>query len=282
MARLAPTAPLPADIRLMNNSASVLAAVGIALVIAALAVLAIQRPVFAVTGIEVVGELGHNSASTIRASVASKLAGNFFTLDLAAARQVFESVPWVRAATVKRVWPNRLQVRLVEYRPQALWADSGSADEAANRMVDSFGDVFEADAANAANAGDKTLPSLRGPDGSSRQMLAMLTVLRPLFASMNTRIETLELSGRGSWRVELDSGAQIELGRGSDDEVAARTRLFVATLPEVRSRYQQHPLIYADLRHRDGYALRLEGVTTSVDPVTPVKPVRLTAPQKKK
>lgn len=279
MARLASTAPLPADIRLMNNSASVLAAVGIALVIAALAVLAIQRPVFAVTGIEVVGELGHNSASTIRASVASKLAGNFFTLDLAAARQAFESVPWVRAATVKRVWPNRLQVRLEEYRPQALWADSGSADEAANRMVDSFGDVFEADAADAS---ERNLSSMRGPDGSSRQMLAMLTVLKPLFASMNTRIETLELSGRGSWRVELDSGAQIELGRGSDDEVAARTRLFVATLPEVRSRYQQHPLRYADLRHRDGYALRLEGVTTSVDPVTPVKPVRPTASQKKK
>lgn len=279
MARLAPTGPLPADIRLMNTSASVLGAVGIALVIAALAVLAIQRPVFAVTGIEVVGELGHNSASTIRASVASKLAGNFFTLDLAAARQVFESVPWVRAATVKRVWPNRLQVRLEEYRPQALWAESGSTDEAANRMVDSFGDVFEADEAD---ADEKTLPSLRGPDGSSRQMLAMLTVLKPLFASMSTRIETLELSGRGSWRVELDSGAQIELGRGSDDEVAVRTRLFVATLPEVRSRYQQHPLLYADLRHRDGYALRLEGVTTSVDPVTPVKPVRPTASQKKK
>lgn len=279
MARLAPTAPLPVDIRLMNTSASVLTAVGIVLVIAALALSAVRRPVFAVTGIEVVGELGHNSASTIRAGVASKLAGNFFTLDLATAREAFESVPWVRAATVKRIWPNRLQVRLEEYRPQALWAENGGTGETANGMVDSFGDVFDADAGD---ADARNLPSLRGPEGSSHRMLAMLTALQPLFSPMKARIEALELSGRGSWRAELDTGVQIELGRGSDDEVATRTRLFVATLPEVRSRYEQHPLIYADLRHRDGYAVRLEGVTTSVEPIPPGKSAKPAAPQKKK
>ena len=82
---------------------------------------------------------------------------------------------------------------------------------------------------------------------------------------MDAHIDTLELSGRGSWRVELDTGAEIELGRGSDDEVIARTRSFVATLPEVRNRYQQHPLLSADLRHNAGYAVRLEGVSTSPD-----------------
>ena len=39
-----------------------------------------------------------------------KLKGNFFTLDLAEAKRVFESVPWVRQAVVSRVWPNRLTV----------------------------------------------------------------------------------------------------------------------------------------------------------------------------
>ena len=38
---------------------------------------------------------------------------------------------------------------------------------------------------------------------------------------MAARIDTLKLSGRGSWRVELDTGAEVELGRGSDDEIIA-------------------------------------------------------------
>ena len=44
------------------------------------------------------------------------------------------------------------------------------------------------------------------------------------------RIDTLKLSSRGSWHAELDSGADLELGRGSEDEVVARTARFVRTL----------------------------------------------------
>ena len=59
------------------------------------------------------------------------------------------------------------------------------------------------------------------------------------------------------------SGAEIELGRGTDDEVLARAERFVRTLPQATAQYPQRPLLYADLRHRDGYALRLRGVTTT-------------------
>jgi cell division protein FtsQ len=61
--------------------------------------------------------------------------------------------------------------------------------------------------------------------------------------------------------VDLDSGATVELGRGSEDEVIARTERFARTLTQVTGRYHQ-PLETADLRHADGYAVRLRGVTT--------------------
>ena len=263
MARLAPaTPPLPADIRLMNVTAVALAAIGaVALVVVAL-LWAAHRPIFAVRSIRVDGDLAHNSVLTIRANAAPKLAGNFFTMDLAAGRRAFESVPWVRQAVVKRVWPNRLAVQLEEHRPAALWVGAAKAEEATDKMVNSFGEVFEA---NLGDVEDDALPTLRGPEGSSARMLSMVQRLQPEFAAMEARVDTLELSGRGSWRAELDTGAEVELGRGSEDEVIARTRSFIATLPEVRNRYAQHPLLYADLRHNDGYAVRLKGISTAVE-----------------
>jgi cell division protein FtsQ len=262
MATTAPATALPGDIRLMNATALVLAAIG-AVALAALAVMWVaHRPMFAVQGIKVEGDLAHNSVLTIRANAAPKLAGNFFTMDLDAGRRAFESVPWVRQAVVRRVWPNRLRVLLEEHRAVALWIDSARADEAADKLVNSFGEVFEA---NLGDVEDDALPTLRGPEGASARMLALLAGLQPEIAKMDARIETLELSGRGSWRVELDSGAEVELGRGSDDEVIARTRAFVSTLPDVKRLYQQHPLLSADLRHNDGYAVRLKGISTSVD-----------------
>ena len=268
-----PPAP-PADIRLMNTTAAVLAAIGVAAFAAMLVMWGLHQPLFAVRSIRIDGDLAHNSVLTIRANAAPRLAGNFFTLDLALARRAFESVPWVRHAVVNRVWPNRLAVQLEEHRPVALWADAAGADSkgsdtASDKLVNSHGEVFEA---NLGDVEDDALPTLRGPDGSSAHMLALLGRLQPVLGALDAHIDALELSGRGSWRVELDTGAQVELGRGTDDEVIERTKVFAATLTQVTQRYQR-ALQYADLRHNEGYAVRLKGVSTTSD-AGPAKPVR--------
>ena len=247
-------AALPGDVRLLRISANLVLTVALL----ALAVLAVNRmlhrPLFALRAISVEGDVTRNSVSTIRANAMPKLAGNFFSVDLGAARRAFESVPWVRQAVVRRVWPNRLRVHLEEHRPVAVWNDEAAAD----RLVNSFGEVFEA---NLGDIEDDSLPVLAGPAGSSVRALAVLQRLQPVLARIDARIDRLELSGRGSWRAELDSGAEIELGRGSDDELLARSERFVATLAQVTQRFQR-PLEYADLRHHDGYAVRLKGITT--------------------
>ncbi|HEY4956772.1 MAG TPA: cell division protein FtsQ/DivIB, partial [Caldimonas sp.] len=216
-----------------------------------------RQPLFAIRAITVDGDTTRNSVSTIRANATPNLAGNFLTMDLASVRRAFESVPWVRVAVVRRVWPNRLRVQLQEHRAVAIWG----ADNGNDKLVNSFGEVFEA---NVGDVEDDELPMLAGPDGSSAHALTMLGRIETALAPLGARVEQLALSGRGSWRATLDSGAVVELGRGSDDEVITRAGRFVVTLPQVTGRYQR-PLASADLRHTDGYAVRLKGVSTSAD-----------------
>jgi cell division protein FtsQ len=248
----------PLEVRLVNATAAVLAAIGVMLVAATAVLWLARQPFFAIRSISVDGDVGRNSVSTIRANAAPRLAGNFLTLDLASVRRAFESVPWVRRAVVQRAWPNRLRVRLEEHRPVAIW---GGGEPGSEKLVNSFGEVFEA---NVGDVEDDTLPTLEGPDGSSAHVLAVLGKLGPAFAPLQARIEALQLSSRGSWQATLDNGAVVEIGRGSDDEVMARTARFVATVRQVMQRYQR-PLEYADLRHTDGYAVRLKGVSTTIN-----------------
>jgi cell division protein FtsQ len=248
--------PLPGDIGLMNATAMVFATIGVLALLATLLLWFASQPAFARRSIRIVGDVTRNSISTIRANAAPQLAGNFFTLDLAAGRRAFESVPWVRQAVINRVWPNRLQVRLEEHRPVALWSNEGAGD----KLVNSFGEVFEA---NIGDVEDDGLPTLQGPDGSAGHVLIVYGRLTPILAGIDAHIDTLALTARGSWRADLDSGAELQLGRGSDDEVAERTQRFVVTLSQVLARYQR-PLEYADLRHNDGYAVRLKGITTTL------------------
>jgi cell division protein FtsQ len=269
-ATLAPT--LPVDIRWMNGLANALFALVGALLLAALLLWLARLPLFAIRAIRVDGDVTRNSVSTIRANAAPKLAGTFFTIDLEKARAAFESVPWVSRAVVHRVWPGTLEVTLQEHHPAALWQQPDSDDD---ELVDSEGAVFDA---NLGDVEDDGLPTFSGPDGSAPQMLAMYRQLQPLFAPRLGAIDTLALSGRGSWRVDLDKGAVIELGRGSADEVLARTDRFLRTLPQVLAHFQR-PLQTVDLRHQDGYAVKLQGVTTLPD--APPGAKKRAAPAKK-
>lgn len=249
-----PAAAVPRDVRLMNVAAA-------ALLLLALGAFAYQglrwatrSPQFTIVGVLIEGDVGRNSIATIRANAMPRLVGNFFSLDLGAAQRAFESVPWVRRAVVRRVWPNRLAVRFEEHRVAAWW----HVDERDDQLVNQQGEVFEA---NPGDVEDETLPVLQGPKGSSAAMLAMHDRLAPLFASIDQRIERLQLSARGSWRAELEGGGAIELGRGTEDELMARTATFTGTLPQLTARYQR-PLESADLRHAGGYALKLRGIGT--------------------
>jgi len=249
------TMALPTDIRLMNGvSTAVFVVAGLTLAAAGVLWLA-RAPWFPIRAIQLEGDLQRNSVTTIRANTTPQLAGNFFSFNLGKAREAFESVPWVRHAVVRRVWPDRVAVRLEEHRAAALW----EAEDGNERLVNSFGEVFEA---NVGDVEDESLPLLSGPEGTSVRMLAMMQRLVPLMKRIDRELLELHLSGRGSWRAELDGETTIELGRGSDDEVLARSERFVRTLPQVAGKFRA-PLLYADLRHPDGYAVRMRGITTT-------------------
>lgn len=255
---MATTAPVPFDVKLMNLTATLVFAVFGVVLLAAGAWWVLRQPFFPIAGIKVDGEVTHNNAVTLRANVAPQLAGNFFTVDLARARMAFESVPWVRKAVVRREFPNKLRATLTEHVPVAHWGD-----EAGSKLVNGFGEVFEANVAEV----DDQLPRLDGPVEQAGQVLGMYRLLAPLFQPYELSVVELGLSSRGSWHVLLDSGALVELGRGRSEEVVARTERFLRTVTQVAAQYGRTVASVegADLRHNEGYALRMRGVTTVVN-----------------
>jgi cell division protein FtsQ len=144
-------------------------------------------------------------------------------------------------------------VVLQEHRAIAYWGPEGDS-----RLVNSFGEVFEA---NQGEIEAEELPQLNGPQGQAGLVLQAYQMLSPLFDKLDAVLERLELTGQGSWRARLDSGAVLELGHGSLDDLQARAQRFISTLTQVSSRYNR-PLESADLRYGNGYAIRLRGVTT--------------------
>lgn len=251
---------MPVDVKLMNTTAVVLLVAFVVGAAFAMARWAVQLPAFDIKDISVSGEVSHNNNMTLRANVTQRLQGTFFTVDLARVKAAFEAVPWVRRAVVRRVFPNRLQVILQEHQAVAYW---GGEDEDEMRLLNSYGEVFEA---NVGEVEQDTLAQLDGPEGQAPDVLAMYRVVAPLFAQVELTVDRFELTRGGSWHAHLDSGANMELGPGTEDEVVSRVQRYLKTLAQVTSRYERRitAVETADLRYESGYAIRLRGVSTVV------------------
>ncbi len=262
---------LPPDIRLMNAVSALLVAALLATAAWGVVRWVVRLPVFNFRAIQVEGDVSRNSVASLRANALPRLHGSFLSMNLKDGRAAFESVPWVRHAQLQRVWPMRLKVNLEEHRAAAYWeartdgADSATEAMAERALVNSFGEVFQA---NLGDVEDENLPVLAGPAHAAGAMLQMWRALSPAAEKLGENIDRLDLSGRGSWRATFGSGAVVELGRGSESEVVARFGQFAHSITQVTAQYRT-PLLSADLRHADGYAVKLRGVTTQ----TPGKPV---------
>jgi cell division protein FtsQ len=149
-------------------------------------------------------------------------------------------------------------VTLDEFQPVAQWSFEGDG-----KFLSAEGTVFEV---NADDVDSENLPLLKGPESQAKTVLEMYKFLKPMMIKMDMALDKLELSQRGSWSAQLVSGATLELGHGTQQEIGDRLQLFFKTLTQVASRYGRTAtsLLSADLRYENGYALRLRGVSTVV------------------
>jgi cell division protein FtsQ len=250
------TVQVPWDVKLMHVTGSCMFALLTLGLVFMVFWVAVHLPVFNLVGITVEGEVDHNNATTLRANVTTRMTGNFFTADLTQVQHAFEGVPWVRLAVVQREFPNRLRVTLQEHRPVAYWGDENES-----RLLNMYGEVFEA---NLADLENEKIPRLKGPDSESQLVWKMYQALVPRFRALQLDLGNLELTERGSWRAYLKQGAVIELGRGDVAEVTARMQRVDQTLLGVVQKLGKklQSLQSMDLRHDNGYAIRLHGVST--------------------
>jgi cell division protein FtsQ len=236
------------NVRQMNLAASALHAIFVLALLGAAGVYAIQRPEFRLRAIQIDGDTQHINSPTVRATVIGHLKGNFFTVDLDTARTAFEQMPWVRHASVRRVWPNALAVTLEEYKPLGTWGN--------DQLVSVDGDLFTANQGEL----DDDLPAFDGPDGTAKEVVARYHDFEKWFAPLDAKPEEVTLSPRFAWTVKLSNGTQIELGRErNQDTLHERSERLVASWPAVTGRWGKE-IEYADLRYPNGFAIRAAGM----------------------
>jgi cell division protein FtsQ len=197
---------------------------------------------FPVRVVELRTPLKQASRAEVEAALARHGAGNFFAVPIDELRGALERLPWVRAAAVRRVWPDRLEITIEEHVALARWG--------ADALVNTHGERFAA-------TSNEPLPTFIGPSGSEAEVTRRYARFSRLLAPLGSALERVALSPRHAWQLRLASGMQLTLGRDAD---LAEQRLarFVAAYADPLQAGARAPRV-VDLRYPNGFALRVKG-----------------------
>ena len=226
--------------RVLNLTAGALIGAAAFAFLVVAGVLLLRSPFFPVREVHVTHALGKTTRQEIEAVTRGRIGGNFFAVNPAELRAGLEQLPWVRRVSVRRVWPDRLEVSIEEHVPFARWGDDA--------LVNTYGERFS-------GASAARLPMLIGPAGSEHEVARRYVRFAEAVAPLGAELERVVLTPRYAWQLRLASGLHLMLGRDTEG-AEARLQAFVAAYPQTLGKMaRRHE--YVDLRYPNGFALRV-------------------------
>ena len=158
----------------------------------------------------------------------------FWAQDVKQIREQLETIPWVKGAVVRKVWPNRLSIWLSEYQPVAIWNKT--------EFVTKDGIVFQL---HMDKLKVKVFPYLGGPDYQNLKVLEAWGQIYADFKAKNLMVKGVTIDERGAWQVTLDNDIILKLGRGDWKPKLDR---FVTIFPQIEVPEGKR-INYVDLRY---------------------------------
>ena len=240
--------------QLMTAVSDLLFVAAAAALLVALVLWGARLPIFPLREVVVTHELREVRRSEVEQSLAGRLRGNFFSINLENLRQSLEQLPWVRHAEVRRQWPSRIEVSIEEHLPVAFWGNT------TGQLVNSYGEVF---AASLSAEPAVPMPILIGPLGLAPEMLEYYEHAGEVLKPLGRTPSTLTVSPRLALQLRLDDGMVVELGRQqAKTPVRERLERFVEYYPSVLAAARQRPSV-VDMRYPNGFALRVAAASAT-------------------
>jgi cell division protein FtsQ len=194
--------------------------------------------------IEVSGKLENLRREAVRAALAGELDAGLVFLNLGALQAKLEELPWIYRASLRRRFPDTLEVGVVEQLPIARWGDDAFLNHEARIISVRDSDRW------------RDLPQIRGPQGSAARLMARYQRLLEQFSPVELNPVIVQEDDFGQLSVTLDNGLELQLG---NQDFAGRLQQFLH-LWRGELRDAQRTVLRVDMRYENGAAVAFEQV----------------------
>lgn len=189
--------------------------------------------------VRIEGVFQHTSKESIKKVLLPLVMTDFFSVDMQVIQQAVMQLPWLKKATVKRIWPDAIDIKVTEQIPAVRWGEQS--------LLNPNGELFTPESV----AEFQNLPLIMGPKGYEARLLEIMRGLEVALADRSMHLAEFKVNERRSWEIVLQNGIVIKLGRNGQLKNFQR---FLKTL-DLLGRDKIEVIAQVDLRYPNGYAI---------------------------
>lgn len=165
---------------------------------------------------------------------------NLHLLDVKGLEKAIEEHAWVNSASLTKVWPNKLIVKVREQKPVAFWGQDS--------MLSQEGEIIKAVLPEKKGI----LPLLYSPENKGRNMASNFLKMRELMKEFPVNLVEFKEDARGSWQIKLENGLIVKIGRLQHEK---RMRRFMVGYKQKLEK-DVNKIHTVDLRYTNGFAVK--------------------------
>lgn len=199
--------------------------------------------------VRIEGVFQYLSKNEVQSVVQPLVMTSFFEVDIQEIQSAVITLPWVDSISVKRIWPDAIDIKVYERKPFARWSE--------NSLVTEQGVVFKPDNIDAF----KQLTLVNGPEQQQVKVLEIMKGIEIALADQSMVLTEFSINNRDAWKIKLSTNLEILLGR---NEQLKKLQRFLKTLPVLKQE-QVEQMTMVDLRYPNGYAVSWKLESPEID-----------------
>jgi cell division protein FtsQ len=164
---------------------------------------------------------------------------SIFNADMQRIHNTVTLLPWVRNASIERVWPDTIDIKVQERKAYVRWGQNSLLTETGDLFTPKNVDQFQ------------TLVLLEGPNNQEAKTLEIMKGVKTTLADHAFEMAEFNVNNREAWIIRLKPGLKILLGRTAQLKKLQR---FLNTLP-VLGKEKIAAMETVDLRYPNGFAV---------------------------
>jgi len=189
--------------------------------------------------VRIEGTFKYVTRAEVSKPLSSVVQTSYFGMDAGAITEKVASLEWVKAAKVRRVWPDEIIVSFEEQRPVAIWNERA--------LLNADGEIFKP----SFDSAKLELPYLYGVDNKSAVVLKKQEAIQALLAELELSAVHVDLAEHGNLSVVISSGASIKVSHELAEKKIKKSLMALASL---KGNLIEH-VKTIDLRYPNGMAV---------------------------